>query len=554
MRFIVLPIDSRVSLTPGTAVLYADDWDDWFKHSTLYKLLLRDSAGVEHQIGGVKIGEFGMEAGQRRPNIPGEFELLDDRFFSLGQDDSYYEALHALGAALRDEILTALRDVAADLDLFDRALREDVTRSSLLRSVSAKTVRHQFHPRAHGNAELTPFHFMFRPGARPSTDEMSGDAHVPPLALSFDVEPDSRPPTNIHVLIGRNGVGKTHLLRQITRTLLDVPGDDPAALGEFASEDGDVPEDLFANLVSVSFSAFDPFVPYDDRRRPNTTLRYAYVGLGRAPAEIDQVVLEGGAGSEPPSPGSGRGRAARQRRRPPKHDDDLAREFGRSMRACSKLGKLARWRRAVETLESDPRFRAADIVGLGREDHTSDDRALRVRARKLFHRLSSGHKIVLLTVTRLVELVDERTLVLLDEPEAHLHPPLLAAFVRALSRLLIERNGVAIVATHSPVLLQEVPADCVWLLRRTGTVSYAERPELQTFGENVGVLTREVFGLEVADSGFHRMIRDAVDRGLSFEQVTRHFHERLGAEARSLARALVLERDRGRAGAAAGRE
>jgi predicted ATP-dependent endonuclease of OLD family len=51
---------------------------------------------------------------------------------------------------------------------------------------------------------------------------------------------------------------------------------------------------------------------------------------------------------------------------------------------------------------------------------------------------------VLLTITRLVETVEERTLVLLDEPEAHLHPPLLSAFVRSLSDLLINRNGVAI--------------------------------------------------------------------------------------------------------------
>lgn len=89
------------------------------------------------------------------------------------------------------------------------------------------------------------------------------------------------------------------------------------------------------------------------------------------------------------------------------------------------------------------------------------------RGRSLFGKLSSGHKIVLLTITRLVETVEERTLVLLDEPEAHLHPPLLSALVRALSDLLINRNGVGIIATHSPVVLQEVPRSCVWKVRRT---------------------------------------------------------------------------------------
>ena len=121
-----------------------------------------------------------------------------------------------------------------------------------------------------------------------------------------------------------------------------------------------------------------------------------------------------------------------------------------------------------------------------------DDDTLKALARKLFGNLSSGHKIVLLTITRLVETVEERTLVLLDEPEAHLHPPLLSAFVRALSDLLVNRNGVAIIATHSPVVLQEVPASCAWKIRRTGQAFPAERPDIETFGENVGVLTREV--------------------------------------------------------------
>lgn len=41
--------------------------------------------------GGVKIGQFQMQEGQRRPTIPDEFDELGEEFFSLGQDDSYYE-------------------------------------------------------------------------------------------------------------------------------------------------------------------------------------------------------------------------------------------------------------------------------------------------------------------------------------------------------------------------------------------------------------------------------------------------------------------------------
>lgn len=148
---------------------------------------------------------------------------------------------------------------------------------------------------------------------------------------------------------------------------------------------------------------------------------------------------------------------------------------------------------------------------------------------------------MLLTTTRLVELVDEQTLVVLDEPEGHLHPPLLSAFIRTISDLLVARNGFALISTHSPVVLQEVPKSCVWMLRRTRTLAAVERPSLETFGESAGVLTREVFGLEVSNSGFHQLIAAVSNQpGTSFEAVERHFGGQLGAEAQALARGLVI--------------
>jgi predicted ATP-dependent endonuclease of OLD family len=197
-------------------------------------------------------------------------------------------------------------------------------------------------------------------------------------------------------------------------------------------------------------------------------------------------------------------------------------------------------------LESDPIFadaRVADIADRVADiaDSDTEEENIRLKARDLFRDLSSGHKIVLLTMTRLVETLEERSLVLVDEPESHLHPPLLAAFVRALSYLLIDRNGVAIIATHSPVVLQEVPASCVWKLRRFGQQVSAERPVIETFGENVGVLTQEVFGLEVTKSGFHKLLEDSIEEH-TYADVLASFGGHLGSEARALLQALLLSR------------
>ncbi len=518
MRFDVLPIRGRPD--PGArshGFLVSDNWDD-YHFKTQYYLVVVDGAGERHDIGSVKIGKFGM-AEKSRTEVPDQFDVLDEDYFSLGQDDSYYERLNDLGSEVRDTVLAALRDVAADIDLFARALGEKVMGVSLLRSVTPVSVRGQFARLARGGARLSSFEFSYQAPA------FKRGPRGP--SLDFAVEPESEPPTNIHVLIGRNGVGKTHLLQMMSRALME-PDSAQEDVGRFTASGPDPSSSAstpFANLVSVSFSAFDEFEPLPVRQNKASGLQYSYIGLKRAEASAaGQSVL----------PWSRAG---------------LATEFVNSVKICRQGARTGRWLRALKMLVADPIFAdvEADIEELAQgTGPDGEDDTPKSRASGVFGRLSSGHKIVLLTVTRLVETVEERSLVLLDEPEAHLHPPLLSAFIRALSDLLINRNGVAIIATHSPVVLQEVPKSCVWKVRRTGQVVVAERPEIETFGENVGVLTRDVFGLEVTQSGFHKLVSDAVDEAHRYDAVVEHFDGHLGGEALAIARALVAERTRNR--------
>lgn len=399
MYFDVLSVGTRPPAgARSRAYLLMDNWDDWFKYSTLYSLVIVGSDGEWHTIGGVKVGQFGMHDEQRRPTIPEHFEELDERFFSLGQDDSYYDALNSLGADIRDRVLRAPRDVALNLDLFERALEEKVTGTSLLRSVGRATVIGQFHRMALGGARLSRYEFSY-------TAPATGRAQVEPLSLTFIVEPESYPPTNVHVLIGRNGVGKTTILNNMTQAIVDV-GADEAKVGAFAAEIDPIFDDpLFTNLVSVTFSAFDPFEPLPTRQDRSQGIQYAYIGLKRGGVGKDGKPL------------------------PPKSPDTLSTDFSASVLVCRQGARASRWRRALETLETDPIFREAEVAALA--GHQLEPDELKTQARKLFKNLSSGHKIVLLTITRLVETVEEKTLVLLDEPEAHLHPPCsLHSFVR----------------------------------------------------------------------------------------------------------------------------
>ena len=95
------------------------------------------------------------------------------------------------------------------------------------------------------------------------------------------------------------------------------------------------------------------------------------------------------------------------------------------------------------------------------------------------------------------------------------------------------------------MVLQEVPKSCTWKLWRSGHLSKVERLETESFGENVGILTREVFGLEHTDSGFHNLLKDAVDKLDSYEAAINSFNSQLGTEATGILRALYcVKRDK----------
>jgi predicted ATPase len=500
-----MPSDSR-----SCAYLVEDGWDDWFKYQTAYSLTVFDDAGNRSDLGLVKIGRSRMPKDSKRPGIPDAFAQLDKEFFSLGQSDEYYELLGRLDSALKATVLRGLRDVVSSPTRWRRALKHDVTTTSLLRSVSTKSVSGQFRRLLAGGARLTSFSFRF------DSPSPSNEVWAVP-SLSFEVQPDSLPPTNVHALIGRNGVGKSRLLHVMAKAM--AQGEHEAGGGFVSLSDDDNDEPLFANVVSVSFSAFDEFPPLETPTEKGPGVKYFYIGLTRS-------------GEQVPKPGA------------PKTPRMLAKEFAGSVAECLGQQRATRWTRALELLETDPLFKEAEIATLASAPAGSSNKG---RAEELFHRLSSGHKIVLLTITRLVQVVEEKTLVLIDEPEAHLHPPLLSAFVRSLSDLLINRNAVALIATHSPVVLQEVPKSCVWVLRRTGPKAVAERPETETFGENVGVLTREVFRLEATQSGFHQMLIAAASEHESFERALAAFGNALGAEARAILQALIASNRDGQA-------
>jgi predicted ATPase len=474
----------------------------------MFQVLLFDEDGNSLDLGSVKIGfQNQTTKTATHSTLTAPFEKLSNKYFSVGQDVSYYRKLrHNVNEKTRNEFLKGLRDIVIDPENLFAASGQDVLKTSLLRSVSISMIDGQFKRVLDGGALLTNFNFGF---FRPQTKKVAG------IDLQFKVLAHSTPSTNIHAIIGRNGVGKTTLLNEMIAAIVGDYETDSQFYTKGLFERKRIGKQYFSSLISVSFSAFDPFKPPHEQPDPEKGTRYYYIGLKDLADDTGTLL---------------------------KSLDSMRDECIESLLECfSDKEKTKRWKSAILTLESDDNFaqmNLSELAGFSKDD-------LKTKGRHLIGRMSSGHAVVLLTLSRLVAKVEEQTLILLDEPESHLHPPLLSAFTRALSELLRDRNGVAIVATHSPVVLQEIPRSCALFITRSRLSMHVEPPRIETFGENVGVLTREVFGLEVSKSGFHSLMKAAVNEGKTYEQILSDYDQQIGLEARGILRAMIAERDDG---------
>ncbi|WP_282167112.1 AAA family ATPase [Shewanella japonica] len=527
MKFVILSRD-EIKPSSGTDTVYLriDHWND-FSFVTMFYMTLFDEKGVHHEIGNVKIGFKGQtEDTPTYTKLGNGFDKpLSGKFFSLGESGEFYKRMALLPSSMRKNILSSLKDLVCLPEHIDSVRGEQVFSTSLLRSASVSIIKGQYARLLERKAELTDFHFKY---IKTAEDKISG------IELEFKVEADIEdeakikpPSTNIHALIGRNGVGKTTILNGMIEAITS-PGN---TLSEFVElsifGESPIDKDYFSGLVSVSFSAFDPFVPPREQPDPAKGPRYFYIGLkDKSGKEALRTI-------------------------PELHDDCVI-----SLTNCfHDKDKTARWIKAIENLGSDDNFAAMRLLRLEEvfrkvKDSLSEQsdsehfkKVYKESIRHFLSKMSSGHAIVLLTISRLVATVDEKTLVLLDEPESHLHPPLLSAFIRSLSDLCQEQNGVAIIATHSPVVLQEIPSSCIWKVNRIELDVSTTRPTIECFGENVGVLTKEVFGLEVVRSGFYNMLSKLVQEGRSYDDILKGYKNKLGFEGRSILKALITHRD-----------
>ena len=363
-----------------TIYLVNNSWDDWFEFETVYIVHYQRT-----NIGGIKIGRKGQT--ERRAALPAEFSSLPHDYFSLGTYIDYYTNLNKLEC--RENILVALRDIAYDLQLFNEVCAERVTRISLLREISPNMVRGQLHRIADGGAPLTNYDFKY---ILPDK-EAWGDEYQ---HLDFHVDIKHKtPPSNIHVLIGNNGIGKTTILKGMIHALIE--DSDFTQYGTFETDWSE----NFSNIVHISFSAFD--MPLFPKHTANAKLPYVYVGLMKLTDSSDGKVHLS-----------------------IKNRKDLSESFFENYYNIITCQKKTLWERSIDILEVDTTFQDLNLKTWKKIDDTAFKKYIcsmspfenetdsefkkrihkqyyQERVSELFNSLSSGHKNILLTLASLVE-------------------------------------------------------------------------------------------------------------------------------------------------------
>ncbi|PSM13050.1 AAA family ATPase [Stenotrophomonas maltophilia] len=144
--------------------------------------------------------------------------------------------------------------------------------------------------------------------------------------------------------------------------------------------------------------------------------------------------------------------------------------------------------------------------------------------------LSSGEASFVTFAAQLCDCIENGSLVLLDEPETHLHPNLISSFCSLLEKTLRATGSSAVIATHSAYFVREVFREQVTVINRTGNFTEIVKPRLRTFGADIGAISRFVFGEEDESRLAHQLMRQIVSHEADWDTVYTKYKDELSME------------------------
>lgn len=471
IKFYLDPEDISDIQLPFCLLTY-DAWDD-FSRKTSFDLSFFNKDNSEFKIGFLKImheTEF-----KTRNIMPKVFEELPEDFCSLGQDlDFYYNLKECFSPKNFKIVLDKLNDAAFHDAIGEKFEFNSNFRVSLIRNSEAQKMFKEAKAIIYDLPQEKNFNFYYN-------FSLENDSEIQKVHFNFG--DNEFLPNRIISLIGKNGTGKTQFLAKFA---MDLSGQSKNRL---KNETFLPSRPLFSKVIAVSYSAFDIFT----RPRKDKSFSYKYCGLK------DE-----------------NGRLLSSPR--------LVEKFsGSALRISPVQKKLRLWYNTM-----------ANILGIDLADHFYDEifenhnyEIVNYKNSKL---LSSGQNILMYVFTEIIAEIKENSILLFDEPEMHLHPNAVANFIRMLEDILFRFDSYAIIATHSPIILQEIPGRYVNIFDRQGNIPMIYKLGTESFGENVDVLTEIVFKTMEVEDNF-KIVLKKLSKEHSFKKVLSFFDDNLSMSA-----------------------
>lgn len=503
--------------------------NDWNDYSYLTQFHLHATAkitqGSNEYLGPISIMRYdqsiheypleGAVGGEYLSELPEDFCSLS---FSL---DLFAGLARYLDAEGRSEFIRLMHLILdRESPYYDRAKDDDCFNKSLLRGGSIDSFAlKKGKSLLYKTGQLYDLHKQELGFKLPGQEEEIRMRFTPP----FDEVPDNYP-LGVFAFIGKNGSGKSTVLYRLAKLLYA----DPKTRDIFAEKAGVLkPFDIgIYKLLLISYSAFDNFVlpgmNHEDykmilERIEDNDGRFVFCGLRDVKAEYevllemeekkireqvleDRVIYEG------------------IRLKP---QERLGFEF---TKAYGMIKDSRQWKDMLE--EAD--ILENQVVELNKKMRWNEDLA------RFYNEMSTGYKFFFHALAHVMAYVESDSMVLIDEPENYLHPPLLSFLIRQLRKIMKARHSVLMIATHSPVVLQEVMSENVCIIRRSGNAVSIRKPAIETYGENLSAIVSDVFNLTSDNTGYYDVFDSLYDkwecgRMETAEQVLRIFTEKLGA-------------------------
>ncbi|SBS28420.1 hypothetical protein MAQ5080_01089 [Marinomonas aquimarina] len=319
--------------------------------------------------------------------------------------------------------------------------------------------------------------------------------------VNLKYEKNSLIPKRLNILIGKNGLGKSHALRSFCRAALQY-SDSNISLTDISSRN-DRPMINRLLAISTPGEAQNTF----PSERPSTQKMY-----------YRRLIL------------TRNGRSKRSR--------SINELIIQLVRNKQRIGHSSRWELFTNALRmSMPvhnlvlKTDIGKIIGLLELDRLGGEQAsleiwgsIDTKSEPKFQfesglfSLSSGQLTFLKFALLCCLHIENGSFVLLDEPETHMHPNMISDFVGLLDQLLEKTGSQALIATHSAYFVREVSREQVHVFKRSDNNEISiSSPRLRTFGSDIESISQFVFEEDV-DNNLVEKVYSRV-KGMSFEQV-----------------------------------